>query len=233
MAERGFVAVFVHGAGGGGWEWAVWARVFAAHGHRVVAPDLHPAPDGLAATSLSDYTTQVGEWIRRARSQSPGRCVVLVGASLGGMLALLNAEAADALVLVNPMPPAGSPAKEPTPAVVPWGRRASLAGTRRALPDADDLAAQHAFRRWRDESGLVMQQARAGVAFERGSAPALVLASLHDADVPVASSRALARALEASLAELPGSHVGPLLGRHAAGAAVQAVEWLNGLRLRV
>ena len=35
-------AVFVHGAGGGGWEWAIWQRVFAAHGWRSVARDLLP-----------------------------------------------------------------------------------------------------------------------------------------------------------------------------------------------
>ena len=38
MSEASRTAVFVHGAGGGGWEWGVWARVFAAEGWAVLAP---------------------------------------------------------------------------------------------------------------------------------------------------------------------------------------------------
>lgn len=228
LPEAPFAAVFVHGAGGGGWEWAAWARVFAAHGHAVLAPDLRPGPQGLAATSLDDYSTQVREWVATARLAAPGRGIVLVGASLGGLLALMNRKHADALVLVNPMPPDGLPGPGDSADIVPWGREASLAGTRRALPDADDLAALHAFRRWRDESGLVLRQARAGVACADAASPVLVMASADDTDVPAARSAALAASLAASLLHLPGSHVGPLLGRQAAGAAAQAVEWLNG-----
>lgn len=224
--------MFVHGAGGGGWEWAVWARVFAAHGHAVLAPDLRPGPDGLAATSLDDYALQVREWIATARAAAPGRGVALVGASLGGLLALMHRGQADALVLVNPMPPDGLPGPGDPEDIVPWGREASLAGTRRALPDADDLAALQAFRRWRDESGLALRQARAGVHCADASTPVLVLASADDQDVPPERSAALAGALHASLLHLPGSHVGPLLGRSAAAAATQAVEWLNGLAPR-
>lgn len=221
--------MFVHGAGGGGWEWAVWARVFAAQGHAVLAPDLRPGPGGLAATSLDDYADQVREWIAIARRVAPGQGLVLVGASLGGLLALMARTHADALVLVNPMPPDGLPGPGLDAAIVPWGREASLAGTRRALPDADDLAALHAFRRWRDESGLVLRQARAGVPVAQAAMPVLVMASADDTDVPAERSFALSNTLGASLVRLPGSHVGPLLGRQAAAAAGQAVEWLNGL----
>jgi alpha-beta hydrolase superfamily lysophospholipase len=232
LPEAPFAAVFVHGAGGGGWEWATWARVFAAHGHPVLAPDLQAGAAGLAATTLDDYAAQVREWIARARDTDAGRRVVLVGASLGGLLALMNAAGADALVLVNPMPPAGLPGDAPQADVVPWGRDARLSGTRRAIPDADDAAALHAFRHWRDESGQVLRQARAGVACPPFRAPVLVMASAADTDVPPDASAALATSLGASLLRLPGSHVGPLLGRQAAGAAAQAVEWLNGLPAR-
>jgi pimeloyl-ACP methyl ester carboxylesterase len=232
LPEAPFAAVFVHGAGGGGWEWTVWARVFAAHGQPVLAPDLRPAAGGLAATSLDDYAAQVREWIAAARRATPARGVVLVGASLGGLLALINRGHADALVLVNPMPPEGLPGPRHEGDIVPWGRQASLAGTRRALPDADDLGALYAFRRWRDESGLALRQAHAGVRCAEAATPVLVMASADDTDVPAARSATLAAALGASLVRLPGSHVGPLLGRQAAAAAGQAVEWLNGLVLR-
>ena len=45
-------AVLVHGAGGGGWEWAAWARVFAAAGLSVAAPDLRAAPAGRSPSPL-------------------------------------------------------------------------------------------------------------------------------------------------------------------------------------
>jgi predicted alpha/beta hydrolase family esterase len=219
-------AIFVHGAGGGGWEWGVWARVFAAEGLRVVAPDLQPARDGLAATTLADYSGQVARWL--AAVSGPR---VLVGASLGGRLAQLNAGAASALVLVNPVPAEGSPDAARRPAIVPWGRNATLAGTRRALPDADALAAYWAFRRWRDESGRALDAACQPLASPSPGCPVLVFASLQDEDVPPQASLALANAWGASVVRWPGSHVGPLLGSEAADAARRAVEWLNGLDL--
>ena len=226
LSEAARVAVFVHGAGGGGWEWGVWARCFEAEGFGVVAPDLRAGEDGLACVSLCDYADQVAGWVRSARDDG-AVCVALVGASLGGLLALANAGAAQALVLVNPLPPTGLPTDGPEQEVMHWGRDASLAGTRRALPDADDLAALHAFRRWRDESGLALRQARAGWPLPVPACPVLVMGSRDDAEVPPASSRALAASLGAAWLELPGSHAGPLLGRQAAGAARLAVDWLN------
>lgn len=228
MSEASRTAVFVHGAGGGGWEWGVWARVFAAHGFAVIAPDLEPAPQGLAATTFDDYSGQVSGWLDNARRRFPVGPVCLVGASLGGLLALSSAGSADALVLVNPMPPEGLPAAEPVPDLVPWGRTATLAGTRRAIPEADPMAAMLAFRGWRDESGAVLRQARVGRNLPEPACPVLVMVSDGDADVPPGVSAALAGRLGASLQHLPGSHVAPLLGREAATAAALAVEWLNG-----
>ena len=48
-------ALFVHGAGGGGWEWNVWRGVFEAAGFHVEAPDLMPVHGDVAATRLQDY----------------------------------------------------------------------------------------------------------------------------------------------------------------------------------
>src|SRR5687767_4172374 len=124
--------------------------------------------------------------------------------------------------MVNPLPPApwsaALPARAPYPEVVPWRRDASLASTRNALPDADAATWHWAWRQWRDDSGAVLNEARAGV----------VVVSERDDDVPASATRALATAYGASVLELPGaSHVGPLLGRGAARVAGQVAEWLE------
>lgn len=209
--------VCVHGAGGGGWEWAIWQRVFAAHGVASCAPDLQPVARGLAATQLDDYAAQVVQWC--AAGAGP---LVLVGASLGGLLVLRVAPRVDpaAIVLVNPLPPAGIDVRAKQGAygdIVPWGRERSLRGTRDALRDADDAACLFAFRRWRDESAAVLRAAAAAADAEPPRCPLLVLASEHDDDTPCATSRALAELWGADFRRVRGaSHVGPLLGRQAA-----------------
>jgi pimeloyl-ACP methyl ester carboxylesterase len=131
-------------------------------------------------------------------------------------------------VLVNPLPRAdAAPDVAPAyPDVVPWGRQRSLTGTRRALPDADDATCVYAFRRWRDESGAVLRAASQSIQLEKSDVPMLVLASEFDADVPPASSRALAAKSAADFRLLRAAgHVGPLLGRNAAAVATEAECW--------
>ncbi len=219
-------ALLVHGAGGGGWEWGVWRGVLQAAGFHTEAPDLMPAPQGLSATRLEDYQAQ----LRAVLARRP-RPRVLVGASLGGLLALGAAESADALVLVNPLPPAPWHAGLPMhdwPDVVPWRRDARLSGTHRALPGADEATALFAFRHWRDESGAVLRAAYQGVPLAAPPCRTLFVVSRKDEDVPPAVALAMATAWQADVLQtLSDSHVGPLLGREAAGIAAQAVEWLN------
>ena len=63
-AERAPTIVAVHGAGGGGWEWGIWARVLGVRGFNVLAPDLMPSAGDLARTSFLDYRAQVLDWSR-------------------------------------------------------------------------------------------------------------------------------------------------------------------------
>ena len=224
--------VFVHGAGGGGWEWSVWARVFIARGWLTSAPDLLPSAQGLAATTFEDYRHQVISWVRSPWAPD-AELTVLVGASLGGLLALSVATevATSALILVNSLPPEGldTPNSERIhPAVIPWGSHRSIASTRKAMPDADDAACLFAWRRWRAESGRVVRQARSGVEIAAPSCPILIMASDLDKEIPENISRNLAMQFGADLIRLPeSSHVGPLLGRHAAPIAARAANWLD------
>ena len=219
-------ALMVHGGGGGGWEWNVWKGVFEAGRVRVAAPDLQAGPLGLAATGLDDYVAQVRAALAALR---PPRA--LVGASLGGLLALDCAADADALVLVNPLPPAPWHAQLPRrewPDVIPWQRDARLTGTRRALPDADEATSLFAFRNWRDESGRAMREAYDGREVAPPACPVLCVVSMVDDDVPPPLTVAWASAHQADLLRASAvSHVGPLLGRGAADCAAQVLTWLS------
>lgn len=221
--------LFLHGAGGGGWEWNVWTRVFQAHGFEVHAADLLPLPSGLANTLLDDYRQQVHQHLLKKSSPK-----IMIGASLGGLLALMNAEHADAMVLINPIPPSPFhlqlPAPEKYPEIIPWKASASLQGTRRSLFDADEMTCLYAFRHWRDESGAVMNAAMAGIKIVQPACPVLVVASEQDKDIAFATSKLLAENLNASFINLPAtSHVGPLLGKTAAHCALKAVAFLNDI----
>lgn len=219
-------ALLLHGAGGGGWEWNAWRGVLAAQGIEVDAPDLSPVPAGLVDTRWSDYLQQA-----RAALDALPQPRAVIGASLGGLLAWAASDLADALVLVNPLPPAlwadRLPARQ-WPDVVPWRQQARLAGTRRALPDADPATALYAFRRWRDESGALLRQVQAGVLLPSPSVRTLFVVSAHDEDVPPHITRAMAAATGAQVLETGSpSHVGPLLGRNAGDIATRVAHWLS------
>jgi len=221
--------LFLHGAGGGGWEWNIWMRVFRAHGYTVHAPDLLPSAKGLSNTSLEDYREQVHRHLLAMNAPK-----VIIGASLGGLLAMMNSELADALILINAMPPAPlhrrMPAHEVYPGIIPWQSQASLSGTRRSLFDCDDMTCLFAFRHWRNESGAVMNAAMAGIDVDMGKpmCPVMVMASEQDADIPFSLTKALAESMDAQFVHLAEtSHVGPLLGKTAGQCAMQAVNYLN------
>lgn len=224
-------ALCVHGAGGGAWEWALWRGVFEAHGIECHAIDLQPAGSGLASTGLGDYLAQV-----RAAINAMPRPRALVGASLGGLIVLACADEADALVLVNPLPPAPWASRLPPrtwPDVVRWGSDARLASTKRALFDSDEATAIETMRRWRDESGRVLREAHAGLEVQPPRCPVLSIASGRDDDVPPALTAESAFAWSAELMRLPqASHVGPLLGREASRTAARVVNWLQAQRDR-
>lgn len=222
--------LMVHGAGGGGWEWQRWCHVFEAAGWQVAMPDLQPCARGIAETTLGDYLDQLREQLCQAPTHA------LVGASLGGLLCLALDGPATELprVLVNPLPPrpeaALLPALSEHPGIVRWGSAGRFRGTCEAMQGSASSARLFAWRRWRDESGRVLNAARAGIDAPLPSAPCLLLASEQDQDVPIEASAALALRLRASLLRLPGDHLDPLLGDRAHQAAAHAVAWLNTAR---
>ena len=226
---QGKAALLVHGAGGGGWEYELWRDAFEQRGWRVVARDLQPGASGLAATSVDDYVGQLAQWLPPAERSSE---LVIVGASMGGALALRAAATLrpTALVLVNsvvPRPWAHRATTKPVPDVLRWAG-SSLERTARAMPDATPEVQRWACAQWRDESGAVMRALRGGYEAGKPDCRCLFVISAEDTDVPPAEQRAWAAAWGAAALELPGaSHVGPLLGRAAPGVARRVVGWLE------
>lgn len=224
--------LFIHGAGGGGWQWRDWRHVFWAVGYvHTLAPDLRPSPRGLEATTLDDYIAQMSQVV-----QDLGSPPVIVGASMGGLIGLKLAEHHHlaALVLVNSAPPAGTPGWPPShrdfPPRVPWGSTLSREDTYESMPEADTATVTWAHARWRDESGKVMQALYDGVPAEQPDCPVLVICSGRDASVPPTVCEAAAQLLAAERKTLAGaSHVGALLGERSSQVAQGAIHWLQRL----
>lgn len=212
--------IAVHGAGGGAWEWARWQRVFAAAGVALEALELEAAARGLEATTLSDYQAQVDA----AVGARPG--CLLLGASLGALLALCCTGPVGARVLVNPMLPVGVGGRaRDWPARVGWSRSA-LASTQRALPDGDPIDALWAHARWRDESGAVLREAQSATLPGIDARPLLVLQAKADVDLDAWAVRRWALERGGDYVEIPAaSHLGPLLGRSAPHCARFALTW--------
>ncbi|MEJ5170970.1 MAG: alpha/beta hydrolase [Fimbriimonadales bacterium] len=197
-------------------------------GWRVIAEDLAPAQGGLANTSVWDYRAQSIGW---ASADDPPDAVV--GASLGGWLALHAADAwrARGLVLVNPVPPADCGVlwqpQTPIPDIVPWSS-SGLEETALALPDGDPEVVRWASKRWRDESGLVLRELASGARAPRPLCATLVLISELDQDVPPNLSATVARWCGGESELIAGaSHLGPLLGQTASACASLALDWLQ------
>lgn len=222
------LVLFIHGAGGGSWEWQIWQRVFAAQGVSNHTLSLQPYPnenadEGFVHTTYDYYLSQVEQALRLTQAH------IVIGASLGGLLAaeLAAASKPGALVLVAPIPKAGISVSKPS---VPkrWAASADLLNTARALPDADAASAMCAHHQWRDESQHVLGAAYAGRAFSDYSGATLMLLAENERDLPNDALRkwAFDAAMDVQLIE-GASHAGLLLGRHAATAAESVLHWLR------
>lgn len=224
-------ALFLHGAGAWGGQWAVWRRGFEATGWQVATPDLVPeTPQALAADTFAARLARA----RAAHAALPPGAA-LVGASLGGLIAYAlagTAVPAVPLVLVNPLPPAPFAARLPPldgdDAAFRWRSTGRFAGTARALPGSPFADQHFAFRHWRDEQPALLRAAHAGIALPRPAGPVLLLASANDREVPQDLGRVFAEAIGAAFVGLPGSHLDPVMGPGAASAAALALSWLNG-----
>ncbi len=228
----------LHGAGGGAWEWQIWRRQFEAQQFVVSTPNFEPHLDQLEQTNYAHYRAQALYALAQMRVQNSSAPLVLIGASLGGLIALDIAVECNpsALILINPMPPKDI-APELTPIVpypdrIEWGSARNFKSTQDAMFDCDDSTIHFAHQHWRDESGLVLNQASREIVVAPFGAECLVIGSELDRDIPSSVSARIARDFNASFIKIPrASHLGPLMGRSANACAKLACDWIATLKL--
>lgn len=221
--------LLIPGAGGGSWQWQFWLPSLQAPARRLVTIDLLPATVGLKTTVIDDYLQQVLDLARRIQPS------ILIGASMGGLLALKAAEQLplQGLVLVNSVPPKGIDGwpviNRKFPAVVAWSR-SELSATRKHLPDADAERINWVHSQWRDESGQVMAALHQGVEVDTLNVPSLVIAGAADKQTPPAIAKKIAARFSSDYLEINGvSHLGALMGEKAVKVALLAGAWIQSL----
>jgi pimeloyl-ACP methyl ester carboxylesterase len=234
--------VLVHGAANSAGVWRFWRERLEAHGFPTRAPDLRghgTAPcEDLGRVSMADYVADVVA----ACEGLPGPPVV-VGWSMGGLVALMYAAVAPALgvLALGPSPPGPlleAPAPEaPSPGVYgpeAYGITSMTAAAQPTMPDLDAEEVGIALASLGRESAFARQERRRGVWFPpRGQTRSvLVVAGERDESFPPRVCRHVARFLGAGYVELPGaSHWGLVLNRRALDAAWPTIlTWLDRLR---
>jgi pimeloyl-ACP methyl ester carboxylesterase len=233
--------VLVHGAANSAGVWRFWRERLHAAGYPTRAPDLRghgaaPCPD-LGRVSMADYVADVA-----AAVDGLPRPPVLVGWSMGGLVALMYGAVAPTLGVLalgpsTPGPMLEAPAAEP-PAPGVFGPEAygitdPASPVQPTMPDLDAEEVRVALASLGPESAYARQERRRGIWFApRGFAGAvMVAAGARDESFPPPLCRRVARFLGADYLELAGaSHWGLVLNRRALDAAWPAVlAWLDRL----
>ena len=108
--------LMVHGIMGGAWYFAKWLQFFSARGHPAYALNLRGhhgsrPVENFGRVSVMDYVTDVRDATSGIRERHPGAPLILVGHSMGGLVAQKAAESVSpgAVVLLSSVPPRGIP----------------------------------------------------------------------------------------------------------------------------
>jgi pimeloyl-ACP methyl ester carboxylesterase len=233
--------VLVHGAANSSGVWRFWRARLEAHGFPTRAPDLRghgaaPCAD-LGRVSMADYVADV-----QAVVEQLPKPPVLVGWSMGGLVALMYGAVAPTLGVLalgpsTPGPLLEAPASEP-PAPGVFGPEAYgitdvTSPAQPTMPDLDPEEVGLALASLGPESALARQERRRGVWFPpRGVTESILIAAgERDESFPPRACRRVARFLGADYVELPGaSHWGLVLNRRALDAGWPAITaWLDRL----
>jgi pimeloyl-ACP methyl ester carboxylesterase len=219
--------VMVHGAFCGGWAFERFRTPFEAAGFEVLAPDLRGHGEGepsgaVVGVSMTDYAADIAR-LCAEQAEPP----VLLGHSMGGLVAQLAARKAEirALVLLAPSPPwgvAGSSLEEAATAfgvqmigpfssgALPPDRGLMRAYSLDRMPKSEQEAA---VARLRPESAMAVRETlnwwldpfmTTSVGAGAITAPSLVLSGQGDVVHSSATAKATAERIGAAFQVMPG-----------------------------
>jgi len=216
--------IMVHGGFCGGWAFDAFRAPFEAAGYDCVAPNLRGHGDGgkVVGVSMTDFARDIAALID-AQAEPP----VLIGHSMGGLVAMMAAAKAPvrALVLLAPSPPwgvAGASLEEAGSALAlhalgPFWLQAvepDYASARLySLDRLDKAEREAAFARMTAESGRALWETlnwwldpfmTTSVSVDRIKAPALVAVGARDMIHPPATVRQTAERLKADFRVFDG-----------------------------
>lgn len=226
--------VFIHGAGGGGWEWEYWKKYFVSFGYPCYNPTLAVKHKQLADVSIFDYVEQLQHTVKKLE-QKP----YIIGASMGGWLAQKLAETNSVLgiVFVNSVPPKNVatnlwPTKKYANVgdIIKWSTESTLQDTIDCMPEADKKTILWAHKKWRDESGKVIRELRKGLPINKKkiTGRVLVIAGGNDVDIKPEVSLEIAKYYNSDYFQFEGvSHVGALLGKRWKDIAMTVKVWIE------
>ena len=232
--------VCIHGAGGGAWEFDyIWKEALSnePYYYSFSSIDLEPCADGfLEHTTFSNYVDQVVDFVAKTQS----RRVVLIGASMGGILALkayeyIRERCVGLILICSTSPIIDSDdlsIKRPHlyPPRIHWANSSTaLEDTAQCLPDASQGTHEFAAARWRDESGCVLNEINEGIALSSiPSVPMLSVIPLDDESIPAIQQFRLAAFLGGDTMSCEKMrHISPLLGDGASDVAKAVGIWIK------
>jgi len=225
--------LLVHGAANSASVWAFWQRELATRGWPTYAIDLrgHGNSDSidLSHTSMYDYAGDVYQLIRQFR-QRP----VLIGWSMGGLVAMMVASSGHSAVCVTLAP--STPARQADPSVQlrpgeftaeEYGITSSNPEDQPSMPDLDLEERAIALASLSRESRLARDERRRGIVIEALPCPLLVVTGTADNQWP--SQRYDNLWLRADRLSVAGaSHWGLVLNRRTLAQAITAVlSWID------
>ena len=224
--------ILVHGVANSAAVWTFWQVELAERGWAAYALDLRghgqSTPADLARATMADYAADV-QAVARQLCQAP----VLIGWSMGGLVAMLAAagSSATACVALAPSPPARQvDVRGPVRTGIFGPEEYGLSGRepedQRAMPDLDAAERQIALSSLGHESRLARDERQQGIVLERLPCPLFLVTGTLDRDWP--AERYADFLLPADGLTIPNaSHWGLVLNRRALASAVPTI--LDGL----
>jgi pimeloyl-ACP methyl ester carboxylesterase len=225
--------VLVHGAANSAVVWTYWQQELAALGWPSYAVDLRghgrSEPIDLSNTTMSDYADDV-----RSSIAQLDRKPIVMGWSMGGLVAMMVAASGDAIACVALAPSSPSQTRDASVALRTGTFGPELYGiTSRdpddqpAMPDLDREERAVALSSLGPESQLARDDRKAGIVIEALPCPLLIVTGTNDRLWPRSTYDGLW--LPADYIEINGaSHWGLVLNRRALAEAVPvAIAWLE------